>query len=68
MRFLPRPRALLSPALAAALAGACLALPAHAQQTPPQPSLGDLLASIPSGTGYAAWDLCSRAKIGRAHV
>jgi CubicO group peptidase (beta-lactamase class C family) len=41
------------------IASLCLSVTsAHAQtQSPP---LSDLLKSIPAGTGYAAWDLCSR--------
>lgn len=48
-------------------ASVCLAWPAAAQQASaspsaaPSPSLLDILKSIPVGTGYAAWDLCSRA-------
>lgn len=46
---------------AAALTSLCLALPVTAQEQPANPSLTDLIKSIPAGTGYAAWDLCSRA-------
>lgn len=48
-------------AFAAILASVSLAWPASAQQTATTPSLSDILKSIPAGTGYAAWDLCSRA-------
>lgn len=37
----------------------CVALSAHAQTS--STDLLAILQSIPSGTGYAAWDLCSRA-------
>lgn len=47
------------PACAALMAGLLLAPPVGAQAT--TPSLSDLIKSIPAGTGYAAWDLCSRA-------
>lgn len=50
-----RPIALLT------LASLCLGVPAvQAQTSASTPSLGDLIKSIPAGTGYAAWDLCSR--------
>lgn len=48
-------------ACATLLVSACLALPASAQQASTTPSLSELIKSIPAGTGYAAWDLCSRA-------
>lgn len=48
-------------ACASLLASACLTLPATAQQASSSPSLSELIQSIPAGTGYAAWDLCSRA-------
>lgn len=42
-----------------AAAGLCLTLTSACAQTS-SPSLTDLLKSIPAGTGYAAWDMCSR--------
>ena len=55
---------LLSSALshvALALAASSVAITAQAQTTGTSISLSSLIQSIPSGTGYAAWDLCSRA-------
>lgn len=48
-----------SPTALFVAAGFCLGLPAVNAQTQ-NPSLSDLIKSIPAGTGYAAWDICSR--------
>jgi len=44
-----------------ALASASIAITTQAQTTNATVNLSSLIQSIPSGTGYAAWDLCSRA-------
>lgn len=61
MRPAQAQRTLSLSACTALLAGLCVAWPASAQQTTSTPSLSELIKSIPAGTGYAAWDLCSRA-------